>query len=89
MLLGTIGNTTTSIYKDYNLNGYLLTAQFHATGQFELPHKSMAILGNTNLKTMKSVKPNLMFLYPLKRLETLGVFPDVCSGYGHTTFRSW
>ena len=47
----------------------------------------MAIFGNTNLKTMKSVKPNLMFLHPLKRLEILRVFPDVCSGYGHTTFR--
>ena len=56
-------------------------------GQFELLYKSMAILGNTSLRTMKSVKPNLMFLYSLKRLETLRVFPDVCIGYGHTTFR--
>ena len=47
----------------------------------------MAILGNTTLKTMKLIKLSLMFLYPLKNLETPKVFSDVCSGYGHTTFR--
>ena len=66
---------------------YLLTRPISRTGQFELPYKSMAVLGNTSLKTMKSEKPNLLFLYPLKRLETLRVFPDVYSGYGYRTIR--
>ena len=34
MLLGIIGNTTTSICKDYNLNGYLLIAHFHERVNF-------------------------------------------------------
>ena len=34
----------------------------------------MTILGNTSLKTVKSVKPNLIFLYPLKTQKHLGFF---------------
>ena len=40
----------------------------------ELPYKSMAIIGSTSFKTVKSVKPNLIFLYPLKTQKNLGLF---------------
>ena len=40
----------------------------------ELPYKSMAIIGSTSFKTVKSVKPNLIFLYPLKTQKHLGLF---------------
>ena len=34
----------------------------------------MAVLCNTSFKTVESVEPNLIFLYPLKRTGTLRVF---------------